>query len=42
EDAEKYAEQLNTLYFEVSAKDNVNLFPLFKKMAEIAIEQDNR
>jgi len=42
EDAEKYAEKLSTLYFEVSAKDNVNLFPLFKKMAEIAIEQDEK
>ncbi len=41
EEAEKYAEKLQTLYFEVSAKDKLNLFQTFKKMAELAIEQGN-
>ena len=42
EEAETYAEELETEYFEVSAKDNINLFPLFKKMAEIAIKQEKQ
>lgn len=41
EEGEAYAKKLNTLYFEVSAKENANLFPMFKKIAELALEHDN-
>ena len=41
EEATRYAESINTVYFEVSAKANVNLFTAFKKIATIAIESDS-
>ena len=41
EEAERYAEKLNTAYFEVSAKAKVNLFTAFKKIVTIAIENND-
>ncbi len=39
EEATRYAENIKTVYFEVSAKAKVNLFTAFKKIATIAIER---
>jgi len=36
EEAVKFANTLQSEYYEVSAKDKINLFPVFKRMAEIA------
>jgi small GTP-binding protein len=41
EEATQYAENINTVYFEVSAKAKVNLYTAFKKIATIAIERDS-
>ncbi len=41
EEGEKFASDLKTVYFEVSAKDDKNLYPVFRKMAEIALEKGN-
>ena len=38
EEAEKLASELETVYFEVSAKEDNNLYPVFKKIIEIAME----
>ncbi|MBY9001677.1 MAG: GTP-binding protein [Candidatus Heimdallarchaeota archaeon] len=40
EEGEEFADKLGTIYFEVSAKENANLFSMFKKMAEIALDKD--
>ncbi len=40
EEGEEFAKELDTIYFEVSAKENANLFPMFKKIAKLALEQD--
>ena len=40
EEGEAFAKELDTIYFEVSAKENANLFPMFKQIAELALEQD--
>lgn len=38
EEAEKFASDNQTTHFEVSAKENDNLFPVFKKIVEMALE----
>ncbi|MCK4973110.1 MAG: GTP-binding protein [Candidatus Heimdallarchaeota archaeon] len=40
EEGEEFAKELDTIYFEVSAKENANLFPMFKKIAKLALEHD--
>lgn len=40
EEGEEFARELDTIYFEVSAKENANLFPMFKKIAKLALEHD--
>ncbi len=40
EEGEEFAKELDTIYFEVSAKENANLFPMFKNIAELALEHD--
>ena len=41
EEAENYAEKLNTTYFEVSAKAKVNLYTTFKHIINIAMEKES-
>ncbi|MHA1347399.1 MAG: hypothetical protein ACTSO3_13450, partial [Candidatus Heimdallarchaeaceae archaeon] len=39
EEGEEFAKKLETIYFEVSAKENANIFPMFKNITELALEQ---
>jgi len=41
EEAEQFASENHTIHFEVSAKENNNLYPVFKKIIEIALEKKN-
>jgi GTPase SAR1 family protein len=40
-EAEQFAADLKTSHFEVSAKEDNNLYPVFKKIIEIALEKVN-
>jgi small GTP-binding protein len=42
EEAYNYAISNNTLYFEISCKDNINIKELFKYVAYFALESDNK
>ncbi len=41
EEGEKLASELDTTYFEVSAKEDKNLYPVFRKIVEIALAKKN-
>lgn len=41
EEAEQFATKLETIHFEVSAKEDNNLYPVFKKIIEKALELKN-
>jgi small GTP-binding protein len=40
-DAKKYADEMNAVFFETSAKDNINIDELFKEMASKIPNSDN-
>lgn len=41
EDVERLASELKTTFFEVSAKEDKNLYPVFRKIIEIALDIKN-
>ena len=41
EEAENFASELKTTHFEVSAKEDNNLYPVFRKIVEIALAKTN-